>query len=118
MTKLFEFKTDCYQEKRGGYSSLLEIYCKVCSSFLFFYQKDGEGDLFRCYLNRILSPEIYASLQDSENIKNIDDMTQLICQNCKEVIGEPMRHGDNRLAFCMHQECFILKTNKNKGTYE
>ena len=115
MTKLFEFKVDCYQEKRGGYSSLLEIHCKHCSSFLFFYQKDGGGDLLRCYLNRILAPEIYAFLQHAEHIKNVDNMPMLICQSCKAVVGEPMRHGDDRLAFHLHPDGFIQKINENKG---
>ena len=115
MKQLFEFNVDCYQEKRGGYSTLLEIHCKNCSSFMFFYQKDGEGDLFRCYLNRILGPDIYAALQQDERIKEIADMPMLVCHNCKALVGEPMRHSDDRLAFCMNPEAFIQIINENKG---
>ncbi|MFA6527212.1 MAG: hypothetical protein WCT20_02195 [Candidatus Babeliales bacterium] len=114
MAKLFEFTTDCYQEKRGGYSYLLEIHCKNCSSFLFFYQKDGEGDLFRCYLNRILAPELYASLKHSEDIKDETTMPLLACSNCKALIGEPMRHSDDRLAFRLDPNSFIQKIHPNQ----
>ena len=113
MKKLFEFTVDCYQEKRGGYSTLLGIYCSHCSSFLFFYQKDGEGDLFRCYLNRILSPERYASIQHDPGIKDMADMPLLSCHHCGAIIGDPMRHSDDRLAFCMRPDSFKQELNSN-----
>ena len=116
MLKIFEFKKDKYQKKRGGYSSLLEISCKKCSSFLFYYQKDGDGDLFRCYLNRILAPEIYAYLQHSKKNKDVDSLPKLICKKCNASIGSPIQHKDGRLAFHLNQDSFFQKINPNTET--
>jgi len=114
MAELFKFKDDAHSKKRGGYSTLLEIYCAECSTFLFYYQKDGDGDLFRCYLNRILGPEPFSLLQQDPQIKEISDMPMLTCPTCNTCIGSPMRHSDNRLAFNMNANQFVQKINTNE----
>jgi hypothetical protein len=46
--------SDKYRDNRGGYSRIVEISCKECGNFLFYYQKDGSGPLKRLYLDRII----------------------------------------------------------------
>lgn len=60
-----KLKNDHYRTVRGGKSKVLNISCAKCSSVILQYQKDGDGSLHRCYLNRILSPQ---NLIDLANI--------------------------------------------------
>ena len=94
-----KLKKDKYQRARGGSSQILYIFCACCNNFLLQYQKDGKGSLHRCYLNRIISPDIYSSLQNNPNINEPKDMPNLGCSNCNELIGTPIRYEDKRLAF-------------------
>lgn len=92
-------KRDKYLRARGGTSRMLNITCANCGSFLLRYQKDGPGKLMRCYLNRIFTPDELEQLQSNPAIREPQHMSNLICPNCKIVIGTPMRHTDERLAF-------------------
>lgn len=102
----FEKKTDKYRRERGGNSRFLEILCAECGTRVLIYQKDGNGGLFRCYLNRIFFPEQYASLQ--ETARDTKDMPNLACE-CGAIIGVPMRHTDDRLAFRLIHDRFGKK---------
>jgi hypothetical protein len=82
--------------------------------FIFLtYQKDGLGFLHRCYLNRILEPEEYASLQSNPNMQDIKDIPALICKSCGTIIGTPIKHTDKRLAFILRPGFFIKKLHKS-----
>jgi hypothetical protein len=91
------FRRDSFRQKRGGTSKLLIVSCTACKAAVLSYQKDGIGDLLRCYLNRIAAPPALAALQHSAQKKS--DLTPLICPECKAVMGVPMLHSDGRLAF-------------------
>jgi len=77
---------DKYLRRRGGHTKILDILCKNCANKLFVYQKDGTGQLKRCYFNRIMTDNI----QLKENEFN--------CPQCKEKIGFGITHTDKRLA--------------------
>ena len=64
------------------------------------YQKDGPGELLRCYLDRIHHPEELKKLQDKEfDLKTADN---LACSDCKSVVGIPMIYQfEKRPAFRM-----------------
>jgi hypothetical protein len=86
MNPQIRLKNDKYRKSRGGYSKLLEIFCVNCKTALFSYQKDGPGILKRLYIDRIQNPE---------QIK-----PQLICSNCKEVLGTQIIYKkENRPAY-------------------
>ena len=87
-----KIKRDKYLSARGGTSKILDISCRECKKKLFSYQKDGPGWLKRCYLNRILDN------QEIINFKDIMSMPNLVC-SCGEIIGTPLKHKDDRLAF-------------------
>lgn len=91
-----EIKKDKWFRDRQSTCVVLGIRCSKCGKEVLLYQKDGRGALKRLYLNRILSPETLASLQDT--IQNEKQMKMLKC-GCGENIGIPMLHREGRLAF-------------------
>lgn len=93
-----KLKRDKYLSERGGPAKFIKISCSVCGKLIFIYQKDGPGWLKRCYLNRIIEPEAYASLQRDAHIREPKDLKNLFCA-CGEVLGVPVRHKDGRFAF-------------------
>ncbi len=105
---------DKYLKERGGKAKTINIFCQKCGNLLFIYQKDGPGWLKRCYLNRIISPEKYSSLKNKKSIKSQKDLPNLIC-SCGTLIGSPMKHKDNRLAFHLIRRKFKRSINKSKA---
>ena len=105
-------KKDKYLRARGGTARLLDIHCAKCGEWLLRYQKDGVGQLLRCYLNRILIPPELAALQRNPAIVQPKDMPNLVCQKCGTVIGTPMRHEDGRLAFRLMKGTYSKKIAK------
>ncbi len=99
-------KKDKYFLARGGTAKIINVNCAKCGKLIFVYQKDGPGWLKRCYLNRIISPEKYSSLQKDKRIRTTSDLKNLACE-CGEIIGNPIQHTfrsdnvtpDGRLAF-------------------
>lgn len=90
-------KRDQYRQKRGGKSKLLKLSCSGCGSHLFTYQKDGDGGLLRCYLNRIIEPAELEKLQFQHAQKST--LEALKCPQCQKLIGIPMQYTDGRLAY-------------------
>src|SRR4051812_25818367 len=92
-------KNDRYRKARGGTATFLTLYCANCNAHLILYQKDGEGRLLRCYLNRIFAPPALEALHRDPEIREARDLKSLVCRNCKATIGHPFRYHDGRLAF-------------------
>lgn len=93
--KGIKFKSDKFKKARGGYSRLLKIDCAKCGELLCFYQKDGPGILKRMYIDRMFGSK-FSRLQNTK----VNDLRQLICSNCKELIGVPMIYKkESRPAF-------------------
>ncbi|WP_339043855.1 hypothetical protein [Cardinium endosymbiont of Tipula unca] len=91
-----------YTKSRGA-PELLDIFCKNCNIYVMTYQKDGLGELLRCYLDRIHLPENLQKRQFEyqKGRKNIS----LVCHNCNTVIGTPMIYKtENRPAYHMIKE--------------
>lgn len=85
----FTFKHDRYTARRGK-PKMIEIHCRHCNHYLMTYQKDGEGNLLRCYLDRIHAPEELQKLQNRRF--DVNDFPSLRCLNrkCQSKIGIPM----------------------------
>jgi len=94
-----KLKQDRYRKARGGKAQLLDLFCSECNTKIMVYQKDGDGGLHRCYLNRIFDPPLLSNLQNDSRIKNRSEMPNLVCGKCRKLIGVPMLHTDGRLAF-------------------
>jgi len=108
-----KIKKDQYRRARGGTSTIYEIHCAACSNPVMYYQKDGPGQLLRCYLNRIMYPKKLEDLHHDPRIKSKKDMPNLNCTTCAQLIGKPMVYKlDNRLAFRMIRGSFFYKKLK------
>jgi hypothetical protein len=83
-----KLKRDKYMGARGGTSAFYNIYCSHCRHWLLLYQKDGVGNLFRMYLDRIHAPENLVSL--FESLGNPPKFKGLSCSHCNTSIGIPM----------------------------
>ena len=105
----FKLKNDKYRKARGGKAYFINLICIRCNNIILKYQKDGDGDLKRCYLNRIFYPSELEKLQYSS--RNPKDFQNLVCKNCNTVIGTPMLHHGGRLAFKLRKG-FYLKQRK------
>lgn len=110
-----KMKNDKYRRARGGSAQMLDISCAVCGAYLMLYQKDGPGNLLRCYLNRIFAPPELEALQHNPSIDEPRDLSPLVCRACGTAIGTPMRYDDGRLAFRLHHGSFAKR--KSRGVF-
>lgn len=108
-------KNDQYRRARGGTAQMIDVNCTACGRRVLYYQKDGAGSLLRCYLNRIFAPAKWEKLQ--YECKSTKDMPNLVC-DCGNLLGVPMRHRDDRLAFRLVRGKFQRQRSDNgeKGT--
>lgn len=93
---------------------MLDIHCANCGAWILRYQKDGPGNLLRCYLNRIFTPPDLEKLQRDSRIQEPKDMPNLECGSCLALIGTPMRHEDGRLAFRLIKGKYMRKLSKGE----
>ena len=107
MSKL---KKDKFSRARGGNSKILQITCSSCETLALLYQKDGKGYLHRCYLNRIVSPVTLSELY--QNVSKPSEVPKLVCTNCQQIIGTPIRYTDGRIAFRLNIGSY--KTSKGE----
>lgn len=92
-----KLKKDRFRKVRGGKAKVLNISCAKCGALVLEYQKDGDGSLHRCYLNRIISPDHFSGLD--RVITSPKELNNLVCPKCENLIGMPIRHSDDRIAF-------------------
>ena len=111
--KEFKIKRDKYLQERGGTAKFIKVSCSKCGNLIFVYQKDGPGWLKRCYLNRIITPEFYKTLQKDKRIVSPSQLSNLIC-SCGSLIGTSIQHKDKRLAFHLIRGNFIRKPYKTE----
>ena len=106
---MVQLKNDIYRKARGGKAFFVLLFCAKCMTEVLLYQKDGDGQLKRCYLNRIFEPPELERLQHDIRLKNLEDFPALTCPTCKTVLGMPIRHHDGRIAFRLRQGFFAKK---------
>lgn len=106
MNAQYTLKNDEYRRARGGKAFLIELTCAKCGADVLTYQKDGDGPLKRCYLNRIHGPAELEALQHDSGLNSPEKVPKLTCPNCKVVIGAAIRHHDGRLAFKLRRGFF------------
>ena len=109
---MIKFKKDHYRRVRGGSTQLFDIICSKCGNRVILYQKDGPGQLLRCYINRIFAPEELAQLQYNTSL-DTNLMPNLVCE-CGNHIGSPMMHKDGRLAFRLVRGSFKRRRSTAK----
>ena len=93
----YKIKKDKFTKARGGSSKFLIILCASCEHQVLLYQKDGPGRLLRIYLDKIIAPEEFSTLQNTTYKKS--EIQGLHCPNCGELLAVPMIYTpENRLA--------------------
>lgn len=102
-----KLKKDRYFRDRGKEAKVIKVVCSKCNNQIFIYQKDGQGSLKRCYLNRIISPKYDSNI-------NVKDLKNLVC-NCGQIIGSPFIYKDGRIAFHLVKGNFIRSNYKDKS---
>lgn len=80
-----KLKRDKYRTARGGCTRLLDLKCRSCGEKVLNYQKDGPGQIYRLYLDRIFAPIELVNLQ----YKNLKEINPLKCPGCKKLLGVP-----------------------------
>lgn len=111
--KTFKLIRDQYMSARGGTSIFCNVYCAKCRRWLLLYQKDGVGNIFRLYLDRIHAPENLSSLFRS--IGRTSKFNGLSCSHCGNSIGVPMIYKrENRPAFRLVPGAIVKR--KSDGT--
>jgi hypothetical protein len=92
---------DRFRKRRGGTHKLYIINCGQCESEIMIYQKDGQGNLHRLYIDRILQsvdPRITGDFQNKKDVPRLECPSE----DCENIIGHPMlysKDGENRLAY-------------------
>ncbi len=109
-----KLKKDAYFREREKATRLLDIVCAKCGAKVLLYQKDGRGELHRCYIDRILDPPKYEKLQHIANLRK-DDMPMLTCGKCNALIGYPMLHREGRLAYFLIKSTYLKRKSKIIG---
>ncbi|CAH6418546.1 Hypothetical protein POVN_LOCUS263, partial [uncultured virus] len=109
--------SDTFSERRisetGEGSKILKLTCMRCSAHLMMYQKDGGGDLHRCYYDRILDRGTghlhgWKSRSTAAAIKKQGDIT---CDQCGTKVGELVtysKYNECRLAYELRVTKFTL----------
>jgi hypothetical protein len=110
------FIYDGYTSRRGS-PAMLEIYCESCEKPVMSYQKDGPGNLLRCYLDRIHRPRDLKERQ--YGYFNERTAIALRCPYCSRVIGIPMIYRpENRPAYKMLRNRFYFKVTSQQNDHK
>lgn len=109
----YQLKRDKFSNNWGSKTRMFDIYCAKCNTKVLVYQKDGVGNLKKCYLNRILAPSNIATLHRDPKIAVPKDVPNLECHNCHEVLGMPYLHKDGRIAYRIRQGFVFKRINYN-----
>jgi len=86
---------------------MINLHCSKCDAWILYYQKDGDGRLKRCYLNRIFSPVELERLQRDKLHPSF--IPKLKCDGCGIVIGAAIIHHDGRTAFRLRPGFYVVK---------
>lgn len=103
---------DKYRKNRGGQAVLYVLFCRNCGQKLMLYQKDyPRGFLKRLYLDRIYAPAGLARLKKYA----LSKVPQLICPNCRHIIGLPYIHPkEGRKAYMIEVASLTKKVSRGR----
>jgi hypothetical protein len=94
-----KIKRDKFYRSRGGRTNMLQVSCAACASPLLHYQKDGNGNLHRFYLDRISHVEPFLKIPEAGPGLMLKMLPNLVCK-CGQLFAVPMVYErERRLAF-------------------
>lgn len=85
----WKIRRDRFYRKRGATAQILVITCSRCGEYICNYQKDGNGNLHRLYLDRILHNSSQFCFTDDSNYYDIKQLKNMICR-CSHLLAVPM----------------------------
>lgn len=86
MERLPKISRDSAYKKRGGTAKWIILSCGICKEDLSLYQKDGQGNLYRLYLDRLTSTSGERPFKYLGRVA----VGNLECFACEETIAVPM----------------------------
>jgi hypothetical protein len=96
----------------GKNFKVYEIFCGKCNEYVLTYHKYGAGKgILRLYLHRIAAPEKWSDLNKA-GFRKVNDVPNLDCPSCGEVLGVPTVSKGQKWAFRMRQGLFHRKLRK------
>ena len=88
------------------------IHCGKCSEYVLTYQKYGAGKgILRLYHTNIAAPENLVEVLQKD-YRKINDVPNLCCPNCEEVLGTPAISKGQKWVYRMRQGYFHRKLKK------
>ena len=89
-----------------------DILCGKCQQYVLTYHKAGAGKgILRLYLSNIAGPESVLS-QLRVDFSKVNEVPNLMCPGCNEVLGVPEVSKNQRWAYRMRQGFFHRKLKK------
>lgn len=86
-----------------------QIYCAKCNQYVLTYHKKGAGKgILRLYLANIVEPESLTNLHRA-NYQKVNEVPNLVCPECEEVLGVPAVSKSQKWIFRMRQGFFHRK---------
>ena len=85
MKARLNLKVDGYSAARGGDSRAIFLHCRRCRALAMIYQKDGDGDLYRCYNDRVIESTLRCAPRTLSRQQQSWE-----CSSCDEPIGVAM----------------------------
>jgi len=94
----YQIRKNKFTKARGGTAKFILLSCGACGKNIILYQKDGEGQLVRLYLDKITAPQNLVDIVSNYNTKS--EMSGLFCPICGKLLAVPMVYEkEKRLAF-------------------
>lgn len=87
-------------------TKIISLYCSQCDASIARYKKQGSGALICLIIDRILEPP---SLVKLKRVTSRLELPPLVCSQCGFLIGVPMIHEGNSLAFRLVRGSFRRK---------
>lgn len=95
--------------KKKSPNFVFDVSCGQCASFRFRYNKGSSGALLRCFIGNISAPQELVALKSATGK---DELGNLRCLSCEELMAVPMVYKDGRLAYRMITGGFSKKKVK------
>jgi hypothetical protein len=85
---------------------MYDIHCGKCEAYVLTYKKEGAGKgILRLYLGQITGPPALVA-QLRADFRKVNEVPNLACPSCGEVLGVPAVSKGQRWAYRMRQGYF------------
>jgi len=97
----------------GKHHKTYHIHCGKCGAYLLTYHKYGAGKgILRLYFDHIVAPDTLVNQLQSSDYQRINDVPNLTCTDCQQVLGVPALSKSKKWVYRMRQGFFHRKLQK------